>query len=76
MSANNCGTLEIITVSTATRASNLARAELEIALRVLFERIPDLRAAVDVDDLPFKYGAPIFGLAAFPVTWAGAVTAG
>lgn len=48
---------------------NLARAELEIALEVLFTRIPDLRAAVDVEDLPFKYGAPIFGLAAFPVTW-------
>jgi len=48
---------------------NLARAELEIALRVLYERIPDLRAAADVEDLPFRYGAPIFGLAAFPVTW-------
>jgi len=48
---------------------NLARAELEIALRALFERIPDLRAAADIADLPFRYGAPIFGLAAFPVTW-------
>ncbi|HEY3681981.1 MAG TPA: cytochrome P450 [Streptosporangiaceae bacterium] len=46
---------------------NLARAELEIALRVLFDRIPDLRAATE--DFNFKIGAPIFGLYDLPVTW-------
>lgn len=48
---------------------NLARAELEIALRALFERVPGIRAAVPDEELAFKYGAPIFGLATFPVTW-------
>ena len=48
---------------------NLARAELEIALRALFEQVPGLRPAADVADLPFRFGAPIFGLAALPVTW-------
>lgn len=48
---------------------NLARAELEIALRTLFERVPALRTAVGFDDLRFRYDAPIFGLATYPVTW-------
>jgi cytochrome P450 monooxygenase len=46
---------------------NLARAELEIALRTLFERVPGLR--VTAEDPPAKYGAVIFGLTALPVTW-------
>jgi cytochrome P450 len=48
---------------------NLARAELEIALRTLFERLPELRLASDVDSLPVKYDAPIFGLYELPVAW-------
>ncbi|WP_219471238.1 cytochrome P450 [Nonomuraea rhizosphaerae] len=48
---------------------NLARAELEIALRTLFERIPGLRLAVPEDEVPFKYDAVIFGAKALPVTW-------
>ncbi|MGV9776639.1 cytochrome P450 [Streptosporangium sp. NPDC003464] len=48
---------------------NLARAELEIACRTLFERIPGLRVVGDVEELPFKYGGPIFGLHALPVAW-------
>jgi cytochrome P450 len=48
---------------------NLARVELEIAYRTLFERIPDLRLAVPVEDLPIKADASVFGLDALPVTW-------
>jgi cytochrome P450 len=48
---------------------NLARAELQIAYRTLFERLPRLRPVKPLDELPFKYGAPIFGLHELPVTW-------
>jgi cytochrome P450 len=48
---------------------NLARAELEIALRTLFERIPSLRVAVPEEEISGKYGAPIFGLTSLPVAW-------
>ncbi|WP_433239765.1 cytochrome P450 [Streptosporangium sp. CA-135522] len=48
---------------------NLARAELEIAYRTLFERIPGMRVVGEVEELPFKYGGPIFGLHALPVAW-------
>ncbi|MGW4792246.1 cytochrome P450 [Nonomuraea sp. NPDC004297] len=48
---------------------NLARAELEIALRTLFERMPTLRVTVADDKLAAKYDGPIFGLTSLPVTW-------
>ncbi|GAA3089476.1 cytochrome P450 [Streptosporangium carneum] len=48
---------------------NLARAELEIAYRTLFERIPGLRVVGEDDELPFKYDSVIFGLRALPVAW-------
>ncbi|MED7923020.1 cytochrome P450 [Nonomuraea sp. LP-02] len=48
---------------------NLARAELEIALRTLFERLPGLRATVSDEEVPAKYDSAIFGLQALPVTW-------
>ncbi len=48
---------------------NLARAELEIAYRTLFERIPGLRIVGEDDELPFKYDGVIFGLSALPVAW-------
>jgi cytochrome P450 monooxygenase len=48
---------------------NLARAELEIAYRTLFERIPSLRLAVDEEEVSFKYSQVIFGANAMPVTW-------
>jgi cytochrome P450 len=48
---------------------NLARAELEIALRTLFERLPALRVTVADDDLDMKYGGAIFGANALPVAW-------
>jgi cytochrome P450 len=48
---------------------NLARATVEIALRTLFDRIPTLRLAAPVDELPFKYDSQIFGLHELPVRW-------
>ncbi|MHC3467231.1 cytochrome P450 [Streptomyces sp. 7R007] len=48
---------------------NLARAELEIALRTLFERLPTLRLAAPADRIPFKPGDTIQGMLELPVTW-------
>ncbi|USX53994.1 cytochrome P450 [Lentzea sp. HUAS12] len=48
---------------------NLVRAEMEIAFRSLFERIPSLRLAVPVEELSFKYDRVLFGLHALPVRW-------
>ncbi|WP_371563743.1 cytochrome P450 [Streptomyces canus] len=48
---------------------NLARAELEIALRTLFERLPTLRLAAPAGAIPFKSGDSIQGMLELPVTW-------
>ncbi|MFE9441821.1 cytochrome P450 [Streptomyces sp. NPDC006602] len=48
---------------------NLARAELEIALRTLFARLPGLRLAAPADEIPFKPGDTIQGMLELPVTW-------
>ncbi|MEU6217736.1 cytochrome P450 [Streptomyces sp. NPDC047022] len=48
---------------------NLARAELEIALSTLFERLPGLRLAAPAEEIPFKPGDTIQGMLELPVTW-------
>ncbi|MET9962863.1 cytochrome P450 [Streptomyces sp. NPDC006326] len=48
---------------------NLARAEMEIALGTLFERLPGLRLAEDPDRIPFKPGDTIQGMIELPVAW-------
>ncbi|WP_344885734.1 cytochrome P450 [Allokutzneria multivorans] len=48
---------------------NLARIELEIVFTELFSRIPGLRLAAPVAELPFKDNAGVYGLHALPVTW-------
>ncbi|WP_120728513.1 cytochrome P450 [Streptomyces hundungensis] len=48
---------------------NLARAEMEIALRSLFDRLPDLRLAVPAQEIPFKPGDTIQGMVELPVAW-------
>lgn len=48
---------------------NLARAEMEIALRTLFERLPGLRLAAPAEGIPFKPGDTIQGMLELPVTW-------
>jgi cytochrome P450 len=48
---------------------NLARMELQIVFDTLFRRIPELKLAGPVDQLPFKHDSSIFGLYRLPVTW-------
>ncbi|MFC7815021.1 cytochrome P450 [Streptomyces sp. NPDC057367] len=48
---------------------NLARAELEIALGTLFERLPTLRLAASPQEIPFKPGDTIQGMLELPVAW-------
>ncbi|VVJ24877.1 Putative cytochrome P450 hydroxylase [Amycolatopsis camponoti] len=48
---------------------NLARMELRIVFDTLFRRVPTLELAMDVDELPFKDDAHIYGLYRLPVTW-------
>lgn len=48
---------------------NLARAEMEIALAALFERLPGLRLAAEPDRIPFKPGDTIQGMVELPVAW-------
>lgn len=49
--------------------ADLARLELEVVLTKLFERIPTLRLAVPLDEIPTKERAVIYGLERLPVTW-------
>jgi cytochrome P450 len=48
---------------------NLARAELQIVFDTLFRRVPGLRLAAPVGELPLKDDGTIYGLYALPVTW-------
>lgn len=48
---------------------NLARAELEIALHALLDRLPELRLAAPADAIPFKPGDTVQGMLELPVTW-------
>jgi cytochrome P450 len=48
---------------------NLAKAELEIVFRTLTERIPTLRPAVPVSEIPWEYDFIVSRLLSFPVTW-------
>jgi cytochrome P450 len=48
----------------------LARVELQIVYPTLFRRIPTLRRAADLDQIPFKQpGESIYGVCELPVTW-------
>ncbi|KUL41656.1 cytochrome P450 [Actinoplanes awajinensis] len=48
---------------------NLARAELQIVFDTLLRRVPALRLATPVEELPFKSDAAIYGVYHMPVTW-------
>jgi cytochrome P450 len=47
----------------------LARLELQTALRRLAERVPTLRLAAPIEELPFKFEALFYGLYELPVAW-------
>lgn len=49
--------------------ADLARLELEIVWSTLFQRIPTLRLAQPLEEIPRKDGAVIYGLWGLPVTW-------
>jgi cytochrome P450 len=48
---------------------SLARAELDIVYRTLFTRLPGLRPAVPLADLPVKDDGFVYGLYGLPVSW-------
>jgi cytochrome P450 len=47
----------------------LARAELQIALSTLGNRIPALRLAVPIEEIPFREDMHSYGVHELPVTW-------
>jgi cytochrome P450 len=48
---------------------NLARMEIDIAVTSLFTRVPDIRVAVPLEELPFKHDVGVYGVHKLPVTW-------
>ena len=48
---------------------NLARVELQVVFDTLFARVPTLRVAVPMSELPFKDDAAVYGLHSLPVSW-------
>jgi cytochrome P450 len=47
----------------------LARMELQIVLHTLLRRIPTLRLAVPIEQVPFKHDTLAYGVYELPVTW-------
>lgn len=47
----------------------LARVQLQVVWETLFRRIPDLRLAVPVEKVPFRYDMFVYGVHELPVTW-------
>jgi cytochrome P450 len=47
----------------------LARVELQVVYGTLYRRIPSLRRAVDLDQIPFKDDGLVYGVYELPVTW-------
>jgi cytochrome P450 len=47
----------------------LARIEMRIGFRALFERFPTLRLAVPADEVPLRDSAVVYGVWRLPVTW-------
>ncbi|MEU6715714.1 cytochrome P450 [Nonomuraea sp. NPDC046802] len=48
---------------------SLARMELQVVYSTLYRRIPTLRAAADLDQIPFKHDGSVYGVYELPVTW-------
>ena len=47
----------------------LARVELQVVYSTLYRRIPTLRLATGVDELPFKHDGLVYGVYELPVAW-------
>ncbi|MFC6063853.1 cytochrome P450 [Streptomyces ochraceiscleroticus] len=48
---------------------SLARMELQVVYGTLYRRIPTLRLAAALDDIPFKHDGSVYGVYELPVTW-------
>jgi pentalenic acid synthase len=49
--------------------ANLARLELDVVFSTLPRRFPTLQLAVPLEEVPFKWDTPLFGVHGLPVTW-------
>jgi cytochrome P450 len=47
----------------------LSRVELQTVFRALARRVPTLRLAVPLDEVPFRHDMNIYGVHSLPVTW-------
>jgi hypothetical protein len=47
----------------------LARLELQVVYGTLYRRIPGLRLAAELTQVPFKHDGTVYGVYALPVTW-------
>jgi cytochrome P450 len=47
----------------------LARIELQVVYGTLFRRVPGLRAAAGLDEIPFKNDGIVYGVPELPVSW-------
>ncbi len=47
----------------------LARVELQVVYGTLYRRIPTLRLATELSEVPFKHDALVYGVYELPVTW-------
>jgi cytochrome P450 len=47
----------------------LARMELQVVYSTLYRRIPSLRRAAELDEIPFKHDGSVYGVHSLPVTW-------
>jgi cytochrome P450 len=47
----------------------LARVELQVVCGTLYRRLPSLRLATDLEHVPFRHDAAIYGVYELPVTW-------
>jgi cytochrome P450 len=47
----------------------LARVELQVVYGTLYRRIPGLRLAVPLEQIPFKHDSTVYGVYELPVTW-------
>ena len=47
----------------------LARMELQVVYSTLYRRIPTLKLAIPLEDVPFKHDMVVYGVHSLPVTW-------
>ncbi|MFF7188906.1 cytochrome P450 [Streptomyces sp. NPDC008222] len=47
----------------------LARVELQVVYSTLYRRIPTVKLAVDLDEIPFKHDGSVYGVYELPITW-------